>query len=96
MTGLPPAALSASRPPLRARASAYLKAVAAILGKDLAAEWRSKEMFSAMLVFSILVVMIFSFALELDRGARENVVGAGSPRRTSVSRTWIQRAQSPS
>jgi heme exporter protein B len=81
MTGMPspaqppvPAASLASRPPLRARGAAYLKAVAAILAKDLAAEWRSKEMISAMLVFSILVVMIFSFALELDRGARENVV----------------------
>jgi heme exporter protein B len=57
----------------RARALAYLRAVSAILAKDLSAELRSRELFSAMLVFSLLVVLIFNFALELDRTARENV-----------------------
>lgn len=57
----------------RARAGRYLRAVAAILAKDLSAELRSRELFSAMLVFSLLVVLIFNFALELDRTARENV-----------------------
>jgi heme exporter protein B len=51
----------------------YFRAVAAIVWKDLAAEFRSKEMLNAMLVFSLLVILIFNFALELDRGARENV-----------------------
>jgi len=51
----------------------YLKAVLAIARKDLAAEIRSRELISAMLVFSLLVVLIFNFALELDKSARENV-----------------------
>ena len=45
----------------------------AILWKDLAAELRSKELISAMLVFALLMILIFNFALELDRTARENV-----------------------
>jgi heme exporter protein B len=51
----------------------YLDAVAAIVWKDLAAEFRSREMLQAMLVFSLLVILIFNFALELDRGTRESV-----------------------
>ncbi len=56
--------------------AAYFRATLAIVRKDLAAEMRSRELISAMLVFSLLVVLIFNFALELDRAARENV-GAG-------------------
>lgn len=51
----------------------YLRAVIAIVRKDVTAEIRSRELISAMLVFSLLVVLIFNFALELDRFARENV-----------------------
>ena len=51
----------------------FIRAVAAIVWKDLAAESRSKELVSAMLVFSLLAVIIFNFALELDRNAREAV-----------------------
>jgi heme exporter protein B len=57
----------------RAAAGAYWRAVSAVLWKDLAAEFRSRELLSAMLVFSLLVVLIFNFALQLDRAARENV-----------------------
>lgn len=57
----------------RARGAAFWRAVGAVLWKDLAAEFRSKELISAMLVFSLLVVLIFNFALQLDRSARENV-----------------------
>jgi heme exporter protein B len=38
---------------------------AAILWKDLVAEMRSKELISAMLVFSVIVVVVFNFAVEL-------------------------------
>jgi heme exporter protein B len=41
--------------------------------KDLAAEWRSRELFTSMLVFSLLVLLIFNFALELDPKTRTNV-----------------------
>jgi heme exporter protein B len=49
----------------RARSSTYLKAIGAIIWKDLAAELRSRELISAMLVFALLVVLIFNFAIEL-------------------------------
>lgn len=68
-----PAANSSPAAPARSAAGAYWRAVSAILWKDLAAEFRSKELLSAMLVFSLLVVLIFNFALQLDRAARENV-----------------------
>ncbi len=48
-----------------------LKATFAIVRKDLAAEFRSFELVSAMLVFSLLVIIIFNFALELDIKVRE-------------------------
>lgn len=51
----------------------YVRATLAIVRKDVAAEIRSRELLGAMLVFSLLVVLIFNFALDLDRQARENV-----------------------
>jgi heme exporter protein B len=53
--------------------SEYLRAVWAIVWKDLAAELRSRELLSAMLVFALLVIFIFNFALELDPATRETV-----------------------
>ena len=50
----------------------YLRVVGAVVWKDLAAELRSRETFSAMVVFSLLMVLVFSIALELNRGARES------------------------
>jgi len=40
----------------------YLRKIGAILWKDIVAELRTKEMFSAMFVFAILVTVIFTFA----------------------------------
>ncbi|MFU8771719.1 MAG: heme exporter protein CcmB [Anaerolineales bacterium] len=51
----------------------YLRAIGAVVWKDLAAELRSRELISAMLVFALLVILIFNFALELDIEARETV-----------------------
>lgn len=56
-----------------AHARHYLRAVGAVVWKDLAAEFRSKELLSAMVVFALLTILIFNFALELDRATRENV-----------------------
>lgn len=53
--------------------SNFLKAVAAVVWKDLRAEFRSRELFSAMLVFSLLIILIFNFALELDVRTRQSV-----------------------
>lgn len=51
----------------------FVRAVLAVVQKDLAAEFRSRELFSAMLVFSLLVILIFNFALELDIKTRQSV-----------------------
>ena len=51
----------------------FLKATFAIIWKDVAAEFRTREIFSAMLVFSLLVILIFNFALELDIVTRQSV-----------------------
>ncbi|MGB9799499.1 MAG: heme exporter protein CcmB [Thermanaerothrix sp.] len=48
----------------------FWQATLAVLWKDLAAEWRSREMLSAMLVFALLVIFIFNFALELQTQLR--------------------------
>ncbi len=43
----------------------YLRKVLAIIGKDIATELRTKEMISAMFVFSLLIIFIFNFAFDL-------------------------------
>ncbi|HEY5983490.1 MAG TPA: heme exporter protein CcmB [Anaerolineales bacterium] len=53
--------------------SAFLRAIGAVAWKDLAAEFRSRELFTAMLVFALLVIIIFNFALELDISTRRSV-----------------------
>jgi len=52
----------------------FFQAVFAIVRKDLRAELRSRELVSAMLLFALLSILVFSFALELDRDAREAAV----------------------
>ena len=54
-------------------APSFLQAVFAIVWKDLRAEFRSFELVSSMLVFSLLVILIFNFALELDIKMRQTV-----------------------
>jgi len=51
----------------------FFRSVNAIIWKDLAAELRSRELISAMLVFAILVILIFNFALELDPKTRSTI-----------------------
>lgn len=51
----------------------YLRAVGAVIWKDFRTEWRNRENLSAMLVFSLLVILIFNFALELDLQARASL-----------------------
>jgi heme exporter protein B len=53
--------------------SNFFKAVSAVVWKDLRAELRSRELFSAMLVFAALMIIIFNFALELDVRVRQSV-----------------------
>ncbi len=51
----------------------YLKTVSAIVWKDLVAELRSRELLSAMLVFALLVILIFNFAIELQPNLRSTI-----------------------
>jgi heme exporter protein B len=55
------------------RKPSYARSMLAIIWKDLTAEFRSRELLSAMLVFALLVILIFNFALELDVRERSNV-----------------------
>lgn len=52
----------------------FLTTTLAIINKDLRAEVRSRELISVMVLFAFLSILIFSFALELDRVAREEAV----------------------
>jgi len=52
----------------------FITSVAAIIKKDLRAEFRARELVSLMGLFTLLSVLVFSFALELDREAREEAV----------------------
>ena len=51
----------------------FWSAVRAVLWKDLAVEWRSRQLLAAMLAFAVLVILIFNFSLELDAVARRTV-----------------------
>jgi heme exporter protein B len=48
----------------------FLRAMGAVVWKDLSAELRSRELLSAMLIFALLVILIFNFALDLDPATR--------------------------
>ena len=57
----------------------YLRKVLAIVWKDIVAELRTKEMFSAMFVFAVLVIVIFTFAFDLRvSGERVRQVAPGA------------------
>jgi heme exporter protein B len=64
---------SRQRQPAARPLGTFLRALRAIIWKDLAAELRSRELLSSMLVFALLVILIFNFALELDARARSTV-----------------------
>lgn len=54
----------------------YLRRVLTIVGKDIAAEIRTKEMMNAMIVFVLLTLVIFNFAFgERFEGAAEATAG---------------------
>ena len=51
----------------------FLRAMLSVIWKDMIAELRSRELLTSMLVFALLVILIFNFALELDARARASV-----------------------
>ena len=54
--------------------TSFWQAALSITRKDLRAELRSRELVNTMGLFALLSVLIFSFALELDRVARQEAV----------------------
>ena len=52
----------------------FWRVALAIVAKDLRVELRSRQLLSAMAIFALLCILVFSFALELDRIAREEAV----------------------
>ncbi|MEL6406783.1 MAG: heme exporter protein CcmB [Chloroflexota bacterium] len=54
--------------------TSFVTVVLAIIEKDFRAEFRSRELIATMLLFSLLSVLVFSFALELNRVAEEQAV----------------------
>jgi heme exporter protein B len=52
----------------------FWKTVWSIAQKDLRVELRSRELVSSMTLFALLSIMIFSFALELNRSARQEAI----------------------
>lgn len=53
--------------------SGTLQATFMIFWKDLKTEFRNREVLASMLVFAVLVVFIFNFALELEVNIRETI-----------------------
>ncbi len=53
--------------------TSFFKAMFAVVWKDLVSELRGKELISAMLVFALLVIFVFNFALELDPKTRSSL-----------------------
>jgi heme exporter protein B len=53
--------------------STYFNSIGAIVWKDLVAELRSRELISAMVVFALLVILIFNFAIELQPNMRATI-----------------------
>jgi heme exporter protein B len=68
-----PGDIVSSTPAPKSATVHFMRAMGAVVWKDLAAEWRSRELLSSMLVFALLVIFIFNFALELDARARATV-----------------------
>ena len=54
--------------------TSFWTVVLAIFSKDLRTEMRSRELLSVMAIFAFLCILVFSFALELDRVAREEAI----------------------
>jgi heme exporter protein B len=66
------AAAHVQRPP----STSFGRSAGAILWKDLVAELRTKELVTAMLVFALIVVVVFNFAVELRLDlARQTAIG---------------------
>ncbi len=59
---------------LKRPVTGYWRVVGTIVWKDLRAELRSRELINSMILFTLMTVMVFSLALELDKEARQTTV----------------------
>ncbi len=59
-----------------ARKPGMLRVIGALLWKDLLSELRARALLAALLVFALLTVVVFNYALDLERTVRASV-GAG-------------------
>jgi heme exporter protein B len=55
------------------RPTSFVQIAWTIARKDLAVEWYSRQSITTMLVFALMVIFLFNFALELDAGARSSL-----------------------
>jgi heme exporter protein B len=65
---------AASSKTRRSPLTPYWQSVIAVAQKDLRAEFRSRELINSMALFTLMTVMVFSLALELDVQARKSTV----------------------
>ena len=63
--------MTAPRPP------GFLRQVITIAAKDLRVEWRSREILYTMVLFAVLLVVIFSFAISGGTDVQEHEVAGG-------------------
>lgn len=54
--------------------TAFWGIVAAVLARDVRAEWRRKDIFTTIVMFGLLTVVVFVFAFDPTRHTREDVV----------------------
>ena len=54
----------------------YLNKISAVVWKDFVTEWKTKELFSSMFVFALLVILIFIFSVNLSL-VNANEIGPG-------------------
>ena len=52
----------------------FWRVVKAVLARDVLAEWRRKDIFTTFVMFGLLTVVVFVFAFDPNRHAREDVV----------------------
>lgn len=52
----------------------FIQQVFALLAKDLKTEWRTREIFTSMFVFAVLVLVVFNFAIGADTELMRQVV----------------------
>lgn len=52
----------------------FIQQIWALLAKDLMTEWRTREIFTSMFVFAVLVIVVFNFAIGADHALLRQVV----------------------